>query len=124
MLPNTRSTVPDAILGPLETTHSAVGALGGRSDTLGGGCFGGGLHHSDDAVVDEGRDFGGCCHPAGEESFVGKHVDGAVNEGGLAGDFVGDAAGEENVDGLVEELVDSVFPDCASVGLGVLDGYE
>jgi hypothetical protein len=47
---------------------------------------------------------------------LGVHVDGA-GEVGFAGEFEGDAFGEEDFDCAGEELFDAFFPDGAAVGL-------
>jgi hypothetical protein len=55
--------------------------------------------------------------PAGEVGFEAVHV-GCAGEFGLAGDFVGDVVGEENVEGSVEKGVYALFPDGTAVCLG------
>jgi hypothetical protein len=55
--------------------------------------------------------------PASEVGFEAEHV-GCAGKFGLAGDFVGDVAREEDVEGGVEKRVYSLFPDSTAVRLG------
>lgn len=105
-------SIPRRLLAPRQATH----APGRRAGTLQCGGGGGGAEGLHDGIVDEGGDLGGGGHPAGEEGFLGVHVDGA-GEIGFAGEFEGDAIGEEDFDRAGEELLDTIFPDGAAVSL-------
>lgn len=109
LLPYPCRPIPGRAFAPAKSATPTIGTARALQSCGCSGC----LQNAHYGVISEGRDFCSSSHPASQVGFVREHVDAAFGEVGFAGNFEGNALGEEDFDCSVEKAGRSLLPDVA-----------